>query len=192
LVSITLVRLGFTSLNWLETCLNLHVIVRILWILIKIWNSNNLEPLDNHIKFELKFKFLMKIMKVHVGMVAIIPMWWPPDWFQHLQHVEFDLNFTFFSKINEVTWKLGWNTSYLVATKWVLFSSLLTLVSNLGSCWRFMQLHEKMVKIHLIWWPLDWFCSLTYWVWCQIQIFIENLCKLHEKMVEIYLRFGGH
>jgi hypothetical protein len=87
----------------------------------------------------------------------------------------------FFWKINEVTWKLGWNTSYLVATRWVLFSSLLSLVSNLGSCWKFMQLHEKMVEIHPIWWPLNGFCFPTCWVWFQIQLFVENLCKLHEK-----------
>jgi hypothetical protein len=39
------------------------------------------KPLDNHIEFEYKFKFLVKIMKVRVGMVAILPMWWPPDQF---------------------------------------------------------------------------------------------------------------
>jgi hypothetical protein len=124
---------------------------------------------------------------MHVGMVPIPPMWWPIDQFWHLHHVEFDVNFTFFWKINEVTWKLGWNTCYFVATKWVLFPSLLSLVSNSGSCWKFMQLHEKMVEIHPIWWPLDWFCSPTCWVWCQIQLFVENICKLHEKMVEICL-----
>jgi hypothetical protein len=61
------------------------------------------KPLDNHIKFEWNFKFLMKIMKVRVGMVAIPPMWWPPYRFQHLYHVEFDVKFIFFRKINEVT-----------------------------------------------------------------------------------------
>jgi hypothetical protein len=39
------------------------------------------KPLDNHIEFEWKLKFLMKIMKVHVGMVGIPPMWWPLDRF---------------------------------------------------------------------------------------------------------------
>jgi hypothetical protein len=35
-----------------------------------------------------------------------------------------------------------------------------------------------LVAIRLVLFP-------SYWVWCQIQLFIENLCKLHEKMVEI-------
>jgi hypothetical protein len=26
---------------------------------------------------------------------------------------------------------------------------------------KFTQLHEKMVEIHLIWWPLDGFCFPT-------------------------------
>jgi hypothetical protein len=39
------------------------------------------KPIDNHIEFEWEVKFLMKIMKVHVGMVAILPMWWPPNQF---------------------------------------------------------------------------------------------------------------
>jgi hypothetical protein len=34
---------------------------------------------------------------------AIPPMWWAPNQFQHLQHVEFNVNFTFFWKSNEVT-----------------------------------------------------------------------------------------
>jgi hypothetical protein len=37
------------------------------------------KPLGNHIEFEWIFNFLMKIMKVCVGMVAICPMWWPLD-----------------------------------------------------------------------------------------------------------------
>jgi hypothetical protein len=38
------------------------------------------KPLDNHIEFEWNFKFLMKIMKVLVGIMLVIPtMWWPPD-----------------------------------------------------------------------------------------------------------------
>ncbi len=125
-------------------------------------------------------------MKVHVGMVAIPPIWWPLNGFWHLQHVEFDVKFTFFLKIYEVTWKLGWNTCYLVAMKWVLFPSLLSLVSNSNSCLKFIQLHEKMVEISFIWWPLNGFCSLAFWVWFQIQLFVENLCKLHEKMIKIY------
>jgi hypothetical protein len=43
--------------------------------------------------------------------------------------------------------------SYLVATRWVLFPNLLSLVS----CSKFMQLNEKMVEICPIWWPLDVF-----------------------------------
>jgi hypothetical protein len=40
-------------------------------------------------------------MKMHVGMVAIPPIWWALDQFQHLHHVEFDVKFTFL-KIYEV------------------------------------------------------------------------------------------
>jgi hypothetical protein len=54
------------------------------------------KPLNNHIEFKWNFKFLMKIMKVHVGMVVIPPMWWPPNQFQHLHLVEFDVKFIFF------------------------------------------------------------------------------------------------
>jgi hypothetical protein len=42
-------------------------------------------------------------MNVHVGMVAIPPIWWPLDGFQHLHHVEFGVKFIFFLKIYEVT-----------------------------------------------------------------------------------------
>jgi hypothetical protein len=42
-------------------------------------------------------------MKVYVGMVAIPPIWSPLDRFQHLHHVEFDVKFTFFLNIYEVT-----------------------------------------------------------------------------------------
>jgi hypothetical protein len=109
-----------------------------------------------------------------------------------LHHVEFGVKFTksFFSNNYEVTWKLGWNKFYLVATKWVLFLSLLNLVSNSTSYWKFMQLHEMMVERRLIWWPLDGFCSPTCWVWCQIQLFVElyNYMKRWLK----YVLFGGH
>jgi len=33
------------------------------------------KSLDNHIEFECKFKFSMKIMKLRDGMVAIPPIW---------------------------------------------------------------------------------------------------------------------
>jgi hypothetical protein len=38
-------------------------------------------------------------MKMHVGMVAIPPMWWPLGQFQHLHHVEFDVKFIFSRKL---------------------------------------------------------------------------------------------
>jgi hypothetical protein len=129
-------------------------------------------------------------MKMCVGMVAIPPTWWPLGRFRHLHHVEFDVKFIFFLKIYEVTWKLGWNTSYFVATKWVLLPNLLSLVSNLASCWKFMQLHENIVEIHPIWWPPYGFCFLACWVWCQIQIFVENL--FYMKIWLKYVLFGGH
>jgi hypothetical protein len=81
------------------------------------------KPLNNHIEFEWKFKFLMK-------------------------------------NYESACWH-GGNSFYLVATRWVLFPSLLSLVSNLVSCSKFMQLHEKMVEIHPIWWPPDRFYSPT-------------------------------
>jgi hypothetical protein len=53
--------------------------------------------------------------------LAIPPIWCPLDGFQHLHHVEFDVKFTFFFlKIYEITWKLSWNTSNLVATRRVM------------------------------------------------------------------------
>jgi fumarate reductase subunit D len=61
------------------------------------------KPLNNHIEFEWKFKFLVKIRKMCVGVVVILPIWWSPHRLQHLHHVEFDVKFTFFLKINEVT-----------------------------------------------------------------------------------------
>jgi hypothetical protein len=122
--------------------------------------------LDNHIEFEWKFKFLMKIMKVRVGMDTILPMWWPLDQFRHLHHVKSNVKFILFWKINEIVWKLGWNTSYLVATKWILFPNLFSLVSNSNCSRKFMQLHEKIVEIHTIWWPLDGFYSLDCLDWC--------------------------
>jgi len=63
LMSITSVRLDFTSLNWFKTCLSLHI-VQILWKLIKMFEIPIIrKPLENHIEFEWKFKFLMKLWK---------------------------------------------------------------------------------------------------------------------------------
>jgi hypothetical protein len=36
------------------------------------------------------------------------------------QHVQFSVKFSFLSKIYVITWKDGWNTSYLVATRCLL------------------------------------------------------------------------
>jgi hypothetical protein len=57
------------------------------------------KPLDNHIEFEWKFKFLVKIMNVRVGMMTILPIWWSLDWFRHLHDIEFDVKFFFFLKL---------------------------------------------------------------------------------------------
>jgi hypothetical protein len=54
------------------------------------------------------------------------------------QLLEFGVKFKFLLKIYANTWKFGWNTFYLVAIKWVLFPSLLSLVLNLAFCWKFM------------------------------------------------------
>jgi hypothetical protein len=33
----------------------------------------------------------------------VLTWWWLPNQFQHLHHVEFDVKFIFFQKINEVS-----------------------------------------------------------------------------------------
>jgi hypothetical protein len=71
-------------------------------------------------------------MKVHVGMVTIPPIWWPLYDFVP-QHVEFGVKFNFLLKFYAITWKDGWNASYLVTAKWILFLSMLSLMSNLAS-----------------------------------------------------------
>jgi hypothetical protein len=58
------------------------------------------------------------------------------------QLVEFGVKFKLL-KIYAIIWKFIWNTSYLVAIRWVLFPSLLYLVSNLAFCWKFMQITWK-------------------------------------------------
>jgi hypothetical protein len=93
------------------------------------------KPLNNHIKFEWKFKFLIK-------------------------------------NYESACWH-GGNSSYLVAIRWVLFPNMLSLVLNSTSCWKFMQLHEKMVEMCPIWWPLDGFYFLARWFWCQIQLLLN-------------------
>jgi hypothetical protein len=56
------------------------------------------------------------------------------------QPIEFGVKFRFLLNIYAITQKNGWNTSYLVATRWVLFLNLLNLVSNSVFCWKFMQI----------------------------------------------------
>jgi hypothetical protein len=124
-------------------------------------------PLNNHIEFEWKFKFWMKIMKVHVGMLAIPPMWYK-------------------------CWH-GGNSSHVVQMYFNDFDicTMLNLMSISLSSRKLMKLHENLVEIHFIWWPPNGFCSLAYWVWCQIQVFVENLCK-YMKIWLKYILFGGH
>ncbi len=57
--------------------------------------------------------------------------------------IEFGVKFRFLLIIYAITWKLGWITSYLVATRWLLFLSMLSLVSNLPFCWKFMQITRR-------------------------------------------------
>jgi hypothetical protein len=63
--------------------------------------------------------------------------------------------------------------------------------------WKFKFLMKNyevcvgMVAIPSIWWPLDGFYSLTCWVWCQIQLLVENLCNYMERWLK-YILFGGH
>jgi len=46
------------------------------------------------------------------------------------QTIEFGVKFKFLLKIYAITWKDGLNTSYVVAIRWVLFPSYLSLMSN--------------------------------------------------------------
>jgi hypothetical protein len=59
------------------------------------------------------------------------------------QTIEFGVKFKFLLKIYAITWKDGLNTSYLVAIRWVLFRSYLSLMSNSNFCWKFMQITWK-------------------------------------------------
>jgi hypothetical protein len=59
------------------------------------------------------------------------------------QPIEFGVKFKFLFKIYTSTWKGGLNKFYLVATRWVLFLSFLSLVSNLAFCWKSMQITWK-------------------------------------------------
>jgi hypothetical protein len=61
------------------------------------------KPLNNHIEFEWKFKFLMKNYESacwHGGNSSYLVA---SRTIRHLHHVEFDVKFTFFLKIYEVT-----------------------------------------------------------------------------------------
>jgi hypothetical protein len=88
------------------------------------------------------------------------------------QPVEFGVTFTFLLNFFAIIWKDGWNTSYLMTTKWVnLFPNVLSLVSNSIFYWKFMQLHEKMIKIRPIWWPPNVFSPpLAYWIKFRIKV----------------------
>jgi hypothetical protein len=152
-VNTTLVKLEFISLNWFKTCMNLHVLMQINWSMFGIpviW-----KPLDNHIEFEWKFKFLMKYYESacwHGGnssyLVATRPisifapcwiwcqihfllenLWsYMKNWLKYVlfsghqmgfvpQPIKFGVKFRFLLKFYVITWKNGWNTSYLVATR---------------------------------------------------------------------------
>jgi hypothetical protein len=167
------------------------------------------KPLDNHIEFEWKFKFLMKNYENacwHGGnsfylvatrqVLAFTQCWvwcqihfflenlwrYMKTWLKYVlfgghqmgfvpQLVEFGVKFIFLLKLYAIIWKDAWNTSYLVAIKWVLFPNILSLVSNLAFCWKFMRLHEKMVEICLIWWPPNVFLAPPpmYWIKSKIK-----------------------
>jgi hypothetical protein len=68
------------------------------------------------------------------------------------QLVEFGVKFIFLLKNYAITWKDGWNTSYLVAIKWVLFPNILSLVSN----------SIFLLKIYAITWKDGW--NMSYLV----------------------------
>jgi hypothetical protein len=111
------------------------------------------KPIDNHIEFEWKFKFLMKNYEC-------------------------------------ACWH-GGNSSYLVATRLIDICTMLNLMSNSFSSWIFMKLHENLVEIHFIWWPLNGFCFPTCWVWYQIEVLVQNLCNYMKRWLK-YVLFGGH
>jgi hypothetical protein len=85
-----------------------------------------------------------------------------------LHHVEFGVKFTFFLKIYEVTWKLSWNMSYLVATRWVLFPSLLSSMSNLAF----------LLKFYAMTWKNGWnmfYMVATIWIlFSNMLSFVSN------------------
>jgi hypothetical protein len=89
------------------------------------------------------------------------------------QPIEFGVRFKLL-KIYAIIWKLGWNTPYLVAIRWVLFPNLLNLVLNL-TCWNFMQITWKdgwnmsyLVAIDVFWPPL------MYWIKSKIKVKVQN------------------
>jgi hypothetical protein len=85
---------------------------------------------------------LGKLMKLREILVEIHPIWWPVDGFCPWTYWVW-CQIKVLLKIYAMTWKYGWNSSYLVAMRWVLFHSLLSLVSNLAFCWKFMQITWK-------------------------------------------------
>ncbi len=107
--------------------------------------------------------FSWVFMKLHENLVKYVLFGGYKKGFAH-QPVEFGVKLRFLFKICAITWKIGWNRFYLVATIWVLFPHLLNLVSNL------CKLHEKMVEICPICWPLYVFwLPLMYWIKSKIK-----------------------
>jgi hypothetical protein len=96
---------------------------------------------------------------------------------------------------NEKLWKcvLAWWQFLLFSGHQTNFDicTMLNLMSNSLSSWKFMKLHENLVEIRPIWWPPNGFCSLAYWVWCQIQVLVEILCNYMKRWLK-YVLFGGH
>jgi hypothetical protein len=60
-----------------------------------------------------------KFMKLHENLVEIHLIWWPQLGFVP-QVIELGVKLSFLLKIYAITWKDGWNMSYLVSTKCVL------------------------------------------------------------------------
>jgi len=69
--------------------------------------------------------------------------------------------------------------------------TMLNSMSNSLSSKTLMKLNENLVEICPILWLPNGFCSPNYWVWCQIQVLVENLCN-YMKIWFKYILFGGH
>jgi hypothetical protein len=145
------------KLSW-----NMSYVVAIIWVLFP-----RLLSLVSHLGFCWNFcnymeRWLKYILFGGHQIVKFVP-----------QHVEFGFKFSFLLKIYTITWKDGWNTSYLVATKCVLasfrvWSPQLKLKSrinqicvNLSKC-QFSPIMRCKINSCYVWTSSITLCSLIF------------------------------